>query len=237
MDFECEPNVRILRTSCKGQVAQRAEGFRHCSQPFVLQLDDDINLEQNTLTLLLNNLKLLGQMNVVGPVFFNNLGSMPLSPFPIGIKGFFVNSYYFLFASLPFGRARMGRLSSTCVSASIDPKYFKGDRVGVDWLAGGCVLNYRDDIIVDNFFPFDGKAYAEDGLHSYLRAKKGISHYVVLNAKASIDISSDTFDWHHFVQEMRLRFKIVKIMRGSLTRKSIFILAEYIRQKFFTFKK
>src|SRR5687768_2835902 len=36
------PNVRIVVTDCRGQVPQRAVGFRHAAHEFVLQLDDDV---------------------------------------------------------------------------------------------------------------------------------------------------------------------------------------------------
>src|SRR5690349_16548237 len=32
-------NVRVVVTSVRGQVAQRAEGFKQATQPFVMQLD------------------------------------------------------------------------------------------------------------------------------------------------------------------------------------------------------
>ena len=37
-------NVKIIKTPCRGQVAQRAYGLLRACQPLVLQLDDDIVL-------------------------------------------------------------------------------------------------------------------------------------------------------------------------------------------------
>ena len=42
-------NVKIIKTECRGQVAQRAVGFREARCPYVLQLDDDIILDHSCL--------------------------------------------------------------------------------------------------------------------------------------------------------------------------------------------
>jgi glycosyltransferase involved in cell wall biosynthesis len=224
------PNIRVICTQFMGQVAQRAEGFKQAREPLVMQIDDDIDLSVNALELMVKALCLLGRSNVVGPVFLNKSTGMPLSPFSVGIKGQLINIYYYLFGGLPFGKTRMGCLSSICVSSSIDPKYCSDSIVKTEWLAGGCVLGYREDLIFDNFFPFSGKAYAEDGLHSYLRSNRGTVHNVVPNARAAIDLPSNAFSWHDFSREMCVRLKIVRLMQGSVGRKIIYIIVESVRR-------
>jgi hypothetical protein len=225
-----DPNVRLIPTKCMGQVAQRVEGFKLASRDLVMQMDDDVKLKVDTLQKMISTLQLLGKKNVVGPVYLNNKNGMSLSPYPLGIRGVFTNIFYYLFGGLPFGKARMGCLSSVCVSSSIDPQFYEENFVRTEWLAGGCVLSYREDLISENFYPFKGKAYAEDGLHSYLRSKIGINHNVVLGAHALIDVPSNSFKFQDFVREMYARVKIVKIMKGSIVRKFIYILAEYVRR-------
>jgi hypothetical protein len=225
-----EANVRVIFTTFMGQVAQRAEGFKQAREPLVMQIDDDIDLSVDALELMLKALCLLGRGNVVGPVFLNKSTGMPLSPFSVGVKGQLINIYYYLFGALPFGKARMGCLSSICVSSSIDPNYCSDSIVKTQWLAGGCVLGYREDLILDNFFPFSGKAYAEDGLHSYLRSNRGIVHNVVSTARAAIDLPYNAFSWRDFSREMHVRIKIVRLMQGSIGRKMIYIIAEGMRR-------
>jgi len=223
-------NIKVIKTNYMGQVAQRAEGFRQAKADFVMQLDDDIELEQNSLEHMVSALCHLGKKNVVGPVYLNNRSGLQLSPFPTGLRGALISFYYYIFGGLPLGRARMGCLSTLCVSSSIDSQLFKGDVAPTQWLAGGCILSHREDLIVENFYPFAGKAYAEDGLHSYLRTKKGIIHNVVLNAYAEIEVPSNALNWQDFVREMQIRKEIVKIMNGSILRKTIYIFAEFIRR-------
>ena len=226
----CYSNVRIICTNIVGQVAQRAEGFRNAKESLVLQLDDDIELKFNALELMLVGLKKIGKSNVVGPIFINKINNKPLSLFRIGFKGILIDLYYYIFGALPFGKARMGCLSSICVTESIDPKFFADPIVKTQWLAGGCVLGYRDELIKENFYPFSGKAYAEDVLNSYLRSQFGILHNVVLDAYATIDSPSNSIVIREFIREMCARMYIVKVMRGSKVRKSFYIIAEIIRR-------
>ena len=46
-----------------------------------------------------------------------------------------------------------------------------------DWLAGGCVLHHSNQVYLDNFYPFEGKAYSEDLFHSFYLKKSGINLY------------------------------------------------------------
>lgn len=223
-------NIRVVSTKFMGQVTQRAEGFKQARNPFVMQIDDDIDLNVDALELMVDALCLLGRGNVVGPVFLNKNTGMPLSPFSVGAKGQLINIYYYFFGALPFGKARMGCLSSICVNSSIDPNYCTDRIVKTQWLAGGCVLGYRDDLILDNFFPFSGKAYAEDALHSYLRSNRGIVHNVVVTAQVAIDPPHNAFSLRDFSREMRVRIKIVRLMQGSIGRKMIYIIAEILRR-------
>src|SRR2546425_9108646 len=41
------PNVKVLVTNCRGQVAQRAIGFQNASHEVVMQLDDDVHVDAN----------------------------------------------------------------------------------------------------------------------------------------------------------------------------------------------
>ena len=48
----------------------------------------------------------------------------------------------------------------------------------VDWLAGGILIMRKEDIIKKNYFPFKGKAYCEDLIHSFFLKEKGIKLYI-----------------------------------------------------------
>ena len=138
---------------------------------------------------------------------------------------------------MPFGKNRMGCLSTINVTSSIDPQFFCCDIVRTQWLAGGCVLGYKEDLIIDNFYPASGKAYSEDCLHSYLRTQLGITHNVIIPARAAIENPINAFNWTEFSREMQVRIIIVKIMKGNVFRKIVYIFSETIRRLFRTYFK
>ena len=41
----------------------------------------------------------------------------------------------------------------------------------VEWLSGACVMHKRENIITSDFYPFSGKVYSEDVIHSFLLRK------------------------------------------------------------------
>ena len=53
----------------------------------------------------------------------------------------------------------------------------------VDWVSGGCVLHYKENLIIENYYPKTGKSFSEDILHSYLLRKKHIKLFHVPKAK------------------------------------------------------
>ena len=230
-----DKNTRIIYTKYKGLVAQRSEGLKQAKEKLVMQLDDDVILKVNTLSLMIDAIFKLGAKNVVGPVFINHVNGNPLSPFPNGFRGL-ISDIYHLIGGLPLGKKRMGKMSSICVCTSIDPEYFSDNIVGTEWLAGGCVLGFRDELITNNFFPFEGKAYAEDLLNSYLRKMKGINHNVIIDAHALTDSPPNDYNFKEFFREMYVHLTITKIMKGNIFRKTIFIFLEILRKIVLGFK-
>ena len=228
-------NVRIVPTKVCGQVAQRAEGFRQVSCPLVMQLDDDILLADNSIEISVASLLTLGRGHVVGPVFYNAITTEPISKIETGFKGFVINVYEMLVRGLPWGRRRMGALSKTGGCGSVDPRCCNEALIAVSWLAGGCSISFREDLIRDEFFPFDGKAFSEDILHSSLREKKGIRHYVAVAAKATILPPERRVTRHSAVAEIRARRYVAKTLGGSPLRATIAVVLDIVRRQFAAF--
>jgi hypothetical protein len=177
--LEFNNNVRILQTSVKGQVAQRAEGFKVAVSNIVIQLDDDISLEKTAIELLVEALTLLGPGNVVGPVFLDEKNGNPFHAVSSGLNGFLLNIFYSLICGAKWGRSRIGTVSSSGIGFGVSIYSSSEQFVKTEWLPGGCVGSYRVDLISDNFFPFSGKAFYEDFIHSHLRNKANFQHWVV----------------------------------------------------------
>ena len=63
------PNVRVIKTKCKGQVFQRIEGFKQAKCNYVVQLDDDIYVYEECLDLLVQSLEKFCGKAAISPSF------------------------------------------------------------------------------------------------------------------------------------------------------------------------
>ncbi len=176
-------NVVVVECPQKGQVSQRAFGFSKAKNNLVLQMDDDIHLRPDCLA---NLERCIRRKNAiaVGPKLYDRVTGEYrsfLQPFgrPLGaferLLGWVIN-----------GREgfQAGCISRAGVNIGL-PEEFPND-AEVEWLPGGCVLHHRDNLILENYYPFSGKAFAEDLFHSHLLRKKGISLYRCKEAGADV---------------------------------------------------
>ena len=93
----------------------------------------------------------------------------------------------------------------------------------VEWFPGGCVMHFRKNLIAENFFPYEGKAYGEDLLHCYHLTNKGVRLKVDLDAHCSLDnVPIASFGIREFTKMMsgiyRSRKYFVKLSSRSLLR-------------------
>ena len=77
----------------------------------------------------------------------------------------------------------------------------------VEWLAGGCVMHHRKNLILENYFPFAGKAYCEDLIHSHLLTRKRVRLLVASRARCGLEVLSP-FDreFQRFLRETHEEF-------------------------------
>jgi hypothetical protein len=222
-------NVRIIKTKCRGQVSQRAEGFLQTMSPMVLQLDDDIQLRSEAVVNLMSALKALGRNNVVGPVYLDTQTEKSIHRVGKGARFFLKNVFYCAFYGARWGSSRMGTFTSAGIGFGVDPVCLKVDKFSTEWLPGGCVLSYRDDLVVDSFFPYIGKAFCEDFIHSHLRVNKGIKHWVIPAAECQIERPESESTRNDMVASINARRYFVNISRRSLTRLRVYELISWIR--------
>jgi len=205
-------NVKVLRTSKEGQVAQRSQGFRYASGEIVLQLDDDISFDTNCLRQALDGISQLGPGNVLGPLYYDDkTGNVSESETSLnfGIRNFYLT----YIGRLPSGRRKFGSFSPLTSSLGISLKYLNSPLQEVMWLPGGFVIGYRSDLILDDFYPFPGKAYCEDLIHSTKRAKKGVRHFVSSSLKVvtSVEESANRVrDLRSYLRRFDVRFKVLR---------------------------
>jgi len=179
--FKC---IHILPTKEKGQVIQRILGFKHSTTKYTVQLDSDVEVEEN----LIENLKKTLLMNpgaCVGPVIYKNNNKEKYS---------FLSSTCNLYS--PFEKKLMlkvlngkegfksGILSKGGVG--FGPEMHTSTDI-VEWLPGCCVMHETKNLIMDNFYPFAGKAYSEDMFHSHFINNKDIQMIISNEAKIFVD--------------------------------------------------
>lgn len=194
-------NVRVVPTSERGQVAQRARGFREARGSLVLQLDDDLQVASDCVALLMWALDQSGPNVAVSPALIDR--ATGLSVYHRPARAAWVEAVH---ARLIGGAAgiRPGKIHRSGAAVGVDSLREDADVMDdVDWLPGGCVLHRRENLVLDAFYPFGGKAFCEDIIHSYHLTSRGVRLRVVSAARCSVDVPHGTQPVSEFFRECR----------------------------------
>lgn len=216
-------NVRVLVTDCRGQVAQRAKGFENATHDVVMQLDDDIILDEKCVECLLQTLWRHAPDVAVAPVFEEIITKqMPR------MGGRMMQIYYWLMNGKE--GFQMGAVSRAGAEFSCDAGLIGTGEHEVEWVPGGCILHFRKNLITENYFPYRGKAYGEDLLHSYHLRKNGIKLIIAADARCRIDnVPLVEYGFKEFMNmfagEYRARKYFVRLTSRSLWRMHMYYLA------------
>lgn len=219
-------NVRVVKTHCRGQVAQRAIGFQQVQHPMVLQLDDDILLKEEALQELVCALCELGHGNALSPVYNHAMTGRCIHKMSEGFVGFFKSLYAYVVCGAPWGIKRMGVVTAIGVNYGVDSSYCDAKPFETQWLPGGCVLCFREELIKENFFPYIGKAYCEDIIHSFLRTENGMRLWVIPKAYCLINVPD--YDINRSSIDARRYF--VRISGGPKWRLTLYNIFSRLKQ-------
>ncbi|WP_320664847.1 glycosyltransferase [Prochlorococcus sp. MIT 1223] len=175
--------ILIIRSEKKGQVWQRQYAYKYCKTKFVILMDDDIFFSKEYIEILLKEIYKLPEKSCIAPRLNKRLVKNQKSTMLANIRNI---SLYFSLRPLP------GTISLT--SFSVPHYLIDYQRIEtlkeVDWLAGGIILLRKSDLILENYFPFNGKAYCEDLIHSYLLKKRGVRLYLINNCSYITNLDS-----------------------------------------------
>jgi glycosyltransferase involved in cell wall biosynthesis len=179
-------NVVVIPTSLRGQVAQRAVGFQHAKSELVLQIDDDIDVSEFCLERLVDAIQHLNFAVAVAPMLLDR--STGQSVFSKPSKTLVRRLYYWLLN----GSAgyQPGCIYKSGSGDGPDPAYSGNENSEVEWVPGGCVLHKRENLILTNYFPYSGKAFCEDFIHSFLLKQNGVKLVAVPEAAAYLEMDS-----------------------------------------------
>ncbi|RJQ25923.1 glycosyltransferase family 2 protein [Candidatus Parcubacteria bacterium] len=216
-------NVRVINTNVRGQVAQRAIGFQQAQYDVVMQLDDDILTDENCISYLLDTLTKFGPHVAVAPA----LVGRSYDKFP-KMNGMMLKMFYFLVNGKD--GYQMGAVSKAGAEIGYDPSLIKEGVYNVEWLAGGCLMHFRENLVNENFFPYQGKSYCEDLLHSHHLTKKGIRLKLDARTRCSLEnVSTASYGIKEFINfiyaDYRVRKYFVRLSSRSYLRMHLYYMA------------
>ena len=198
--------VEIIPTNENGQVIQRIIGFRASTSKYTLQLDSDIVLEKDCLEILISFLEINNNAAVAPQIFdietsehhsYLNPHSSKFSRLDLRLLHFLANGYD---GFKPGIISKCGENFGT----------IEGEGpTKCEWLPGCCILHRNKNLVLENFYPFKGKAYSEDVIHSHILRNRNIELYELPNAKAQVFFPSN---WNLKISEIAfVQFKAFKM--------------------------
>jgi hypothetical protein len=227
-------NVIFMLTKKKGQVAQRIEGLRKANNLIIVQMDDDVIVEKKTLKELLIILEYKGLKNVIAPVLKNSKTNEIIKKNPKGFFRFIKNLHDFFLIGAKWGNLKMGTISKSGIGFSYDPETTNEPTVQVEWLPGGMVMYYKDNIICEDYYQYQGKAYYEDIIQSILWKKNGAKLILCTNIFAFTKFSKEFTTIKQIFRKRKIRKDIIKNNNGNLFFNNLYFienLCSYIIKK------
>ena len=182
-DIDLSDNVEIIRTQKKGQVHQRATGFLAAKGDFVLQIDDDVFVEKDTIEKLIHRINGSNEKIAVAPAYLWN--NTDISVFESNRATMLGKASDWIMN----GRDgyQPGAVSLSGVGFGLNFNDKTQDKTRSEWLPGGCILHRSDNLVTQDYFPFPGKAYSEDLIHSFLLRENGVKLYACNKAIAYLE--------------------------------------------------
>ena len=232
-------NVSIIYSPKYGQVYQRILGFSKAKFDFVVQVDDDIYVDFVCIENLLNTINILGHNVAISPVFYDEFvrpeNSLISNKFYQNLIN--PNTVFRRIVNVVLhGKSKFnhGEITSSGVNIHFDPNENKHFFSEVEWLPGGCVMHRKSNLYMVNYFPFNGKAFCEDIIHSHFLKKEKIDLYVSRNSFCTISFENDLLEhnflykFNHLVSEFKARYYFVSISNNSRLRLILFYFSIHI---------
>ena len=207
-------NITILYSEKYGQVYQRLYGFRKAKGDYILQLDDDVIVSYNCIELLVDFMNKTRAKSAISPCWYNADTGTPLHQ--IRRSGLLMSFYYWLINGAD--GYKPGKVSLAGTNFGINPFEVESDFLNLDWQPGGCILHNKKNLILDNYYPYEGTAYSEDLIHSHLLRKSGLSLFVASSAKCMTKLNPRLSLRGELYRDFKARLYFVKMANLSIVR-------------------
>lgn len=223
-----DKNVKLLETKRFGQVYQRAEGFKCAKSDYVLQLDDDILIEERCIEILVKLISSMKDESAVAPTLLEKKSKKNV--YYKNINNLFIKIYYWLINGNNGYKPGTITKAGTCIGINTDLINEKLSQT--QWLAGGCILHKKDNLILNDYYPFKEKAYSEDLIHSYYLSKKFIRLFVAKDAKCYVDteIKHHKKSLSEFFKWLILDFKARNYFLNLLSKNKFHMIIYYLKE-------
>ncbi len=204
-------NLIILGVDFRGQVRQRIFGFKHASNDIVIQLDDDIFVDPYCFENLIGTIQTSGDQIAVAPLFkFNDSKSSCYNN----------DSKWYLLHRIIHGKnfLKSGKITASGLNMGIFHNEGNNRLFESDWVPGGCLAHKKCNLILENYYPFNGKAYFEDVYHSVLLRNKSVKLLVDNKAICLIEPYEKTnfkSNLEEFLYFKKYRKHLIRLLNGN----------------------
>ena len=204
-------NIIILGVDFRGQVRQRIFGFKHASYNIVIQLDDDIFVDPNCFENLTETIQNSDEQIAVAPLFKFKDSK---------ISCYKNNSKWFLLHRIIHGKnfLKSGKITASGLNMGIFHNEENNRLFESDWVPGGCLAHKKCNLILENYYPFNGKAYFEDVYHSVLLRNKSVKLFVDNKAVCLIEPYEKTnfkSNLEEFLFFKKYRKHLIRLLNGN----------------------
>lgn len=225
-DIYLHDNVEIVQTNFPGQVNQRVEGFKLATTDFVMQLDADCYINNQSIKTMINFLKINKDVSV-GPCFIDINNNLPIHKLNNNNKvSQFIKN---LVLGFPNNHKIMGKVSKSGTNFGVDFFFLKEGAIEVEWIPGGCLMHHKKNLYLIDYYPFNGKAYYEDLIHSKILIKKNIKLFILKDAICKTDFPIFPKKFKEFIKYMKAYSYNSKIYDVSIIRKYICMTLYFVR--------
>ena len=219
--------VTFVPSDIASQVSQRFLGFQRSTTELVLQSDDDIIYDFDSISRLVASFISLNNTQIaIAPCFFDSSSRLPIHQVHPIVR--FIYKYFLGVSPL------YGSITPFSTSYGVDPLSCKSsifDLFPSQWLPGGCVLHHQANLVyARKEFPFSGKAYCEDLIDSFYRSVHGIRHFVCLSSRVFIEPVVIPLTFSDICSDFKARLYFVRLSSRMLVFFLLWSLLSYSRR-------
>ena len=194
---------------------QRIKGFKLAKEKNVLQLDDDILIDASSINILMKNMYGINCQKAISPVY-KDFNKNYLNE----KKKNFISQMHLFIMYLLFGSIKkinsIGNISNALINYGFGRQINGIKNIEVEWLLGACVIHKKKNLILENFYPYEGKSYCEDLLHSIELRKKSIKLFITNSAYVYCKTENNINNFRELLKYIKALNLFVKRSNQSL---------------------